>query len=141
MKLVYPAIFYKEEEGGYSVVIPDLLGCATQGDSIEEAMEMAQDAATGWLLTTIEENENIPIPSKIEDIKIEKKEGFTTLLLLDIDKYSEKYGTKKSIKKTLTIPEWLNERAERIGINFSQVLQESLLNKVIKIENKKHYSR
>ncbi len=136
MKLVYPANFYYEKEGGYSVEIPDLLGCVTQGDTLEEAMEMAQDAALGWILTAIEEEEEIPKPSQIEQIKIEG-EGFKTLLLLDIDQYSEKYGTKKSVKKTLTIPEWLNKRAEKVGINFSQVLQESLLNKIVKTERKK----
>lgn len=136
MKLVYPANFYYEKEGGYSVEIPDLLGCITQGDNLEEAMEMAQDAALGWILTAIEEEEEIPKPSSIEQIKIEGK-GFKTLLLLDIDQYSEKYGTKKSVKKTLTIPEWLNKRAEKVGINFSQVLQESLLNKIVKTERKK----
>ena len=137
MKLVYPANFYYEEDGGYSVEIPDLLGCVTQGENLEEAMEMAQDAALGWILTAIEaEEEEIPKPSQIEQIKLEGN-GFKTLLLLDIDQYTEKYGTKKSIKKTLTIPEWLNKRAEKIGINFSQVLQESLLNKIVKTERKK----
>ncbi len=137
MKLVYPANFYYEEDGGYSVEIPDLLGCVTQGDNLEEAIEMAQDAALGWILTAIEEEEEIPEPSQIEQIKIEEKEGFRTLLLLDIDQYTEKYGTKKSVKKTLTIPEWLNKRAEKMGTNFSQVLQEALLNKIVKTDRKK----
>ena len=137
MKLVYPAKLYYEEDGGYSVEVPDLLGCVTQGDDLEEAMEMAQDAALGWILTAIEEEEEIPIPSQIEQIKLQEKDGFKTLLLLDIDQYTEKYGTKKSVKKTLTIPEWLNKRAEKIGINFSQVLQEALLNKIVKTGRKK----
>lgn len=137
MKLVYPAKFYYEEDGGYCVEIPDLLGCVTQGDNLEEAMEMAQDAALGWILTAIEEDEEIPTPSQIEQIELDGKKGFKTLLLLDIDQYTEKYGTKKSVKKTLTIPEWLNRRAERIGVNFSQVLQESLLNKIVKVDKKR----
>lgn len=132
MKLVYPACFYKEEDGGYSVNIPDLLGCCTQGDNLEEALEMAEDAALGWLLTSIENNEEIPVPSDLKDIKLENENGFKNLLLLDIDKYTEKYGSKKSVKKTLSIPNWLNARAEKIGINFSQVLQEALLKKILK---------
>lgn len=136
MKLIYPANFYYEEDGGYSVEIPDLLGCVTQGNNLEEAMEMAQDAALGWILTSIEDEEEIPTPSNIQNIKIEREKGFVTLLLLDIDKYTEKYGTKKSIKKTLTIPEWLNKRAEKIGVNFSQTLQEALLNKIMNIKKK-----
>lgn len=75
--------------------------------------------------------------SPIEQIKIKEKEGFKTLLLLDIDQYTEKYGTKKSVKKTQTIPEWLNKRAEKIGTDFSQVLQEALLNKIVKTDRKK----
>lgn len=137
MKLVYPANFYYEEDEGYSVEVPDLLGCVTQGDNLEEAMEMAQDAALGWILTAIEDEEEIPTPSQIEEIELEEKNGFKTLLLLDIDQYTEKYGTKKSVKKTLTIPEWLNKRAEKIGINFSQALQETLLNKIVKTDRKK----
>lgn len=135
MKLVYPACFY-EEGKGYSVEIPDLLGCCTQGDTLEEALEMAQDAALGWILTSIEEEEEIPKPSQIGDIKIDNKKGFKTLLLLDIDQYTEKYGTKKAVKKTLTIPEWLNKRAEKVGINFSKTLQEALLNKIVNLHKK-----
>lgn len=136
MKLVYPACFYEEKEGGYSVEIPDLLGCCTQANTLEDAMEMAEDAALGWILTSIEDEEEIPNPSKIQDIKLERENGFVTLLLLDIDQYTEKYGTKKSVKKTLTIPEWLNKRAEKIGINFSQTLQEALLNKIVNFRKK-----
>ncbi len=131
MKLVYPAIF-KKEELGYSVVIPDLLGCCTQGDTLEEAIEMAEDAALGWLLTTLEENEEIPNASNINDIKLEDEDEFVSLLLLDLSSYSEKYSSRKSVKKTLTIPYWLNERAERLKINFSKTLQDALIFKIIK---------
>ena len=131
MKLVYPACFYKEENG-YSVVVPDLLGCCTQGETLEEAIQMAEDAALGWLLTALEENEKIPEPTEIKNIKLEYENGFVSLLLLDISAYSEKYGSRKSVKKTLTIPAWLNERAERMEINFSKTLQDALIKKVVK---------
>lgn len=130
MKLIYPAIF-KEEEIGYSVNIPDLLGCCTQGETLEEAIQMAEDAALGWLLTSLEENEEIPKPSNIKDLNLENDE-FSTLLLLDLSSYSEKYSSRKSVKKTLTIPFWLNERAERLKINFSKTLQDALITKLIK---------
>ena len=132
MKIVYPVCFYEEEEGGYSIDVPDLLGCCTQSDSLDEAIEMAQDAALGWLTTSIEDGEDIPAPSKIEDIKIEKGKGFVSLILLDLDKYMKENVSKRAVKKTLTIPAWLNEKAEKIGINFSQVLQEALLKKILK---------
>lgn len=131
MKLVYPACFYKENSG-YSVVVPDLLGCCTQGESLEEAIQMAEDAALGWLLTALEENEQIPQPTEVKDVKLEYENGFVSLLLLDISAYSEKYGSRKSVKKTLTIPAWLNERAERLEINFSKTLQDALIKKIVK---------
>ncbi len=136
MKIVYPVCFYEEEEGGYSIDIPDLLGCCTQANNLEEAMEMAQDAALGWIITAIEDKEDIPKPSKIEDIKLENEKGFVSYILLDLDKSNKISNSKKSVKKTLTIPEWLNEKAEKMSINFSQVLQEALLNKILKTKKK-----
>lgn len=131
MKLVYPAIF-KQEDIGYSIVVPDLIGCCTQGDTLEEAIQMAEDAALGWLLTALEENEEIPKASKINDIKLQDKDEFVSLLLLDLSSYSERYSSRKSVKKTLTIPFWLNERAERLKINFSKTLQDALISKIIR---------
>lgn len=132
MKLVYPACFYLEEDGGYSVIVPDLLGCNTQGDTLEEAIQMAQDAALGWLLTAVEENEEFPKPTELKNVKLEEKNGFVSLLLLDLSAYTAKYGSHKAIKKTLTIPVWLNERAEKMQINFSKTLQDALFDKVMK---------
>ena len=136
MKLVYPACMYEENDGSYSVEVPDLKGCCTQGNTLQEALEMAQDAALGWILTSIEDDEEIPQASKIEDIELENENGFKTLLLLDIDQYTQKYGSKQSVKKTLTIPSWLNKRAEKIGVNFSQTLQDALLNKIANLKRK-----
>lgn len=136
MKLVYPACIYEEKDGGYSAEVPDLKGCCTQGNTLQETLEMAQDAALGWILTSIEDDEEIPKASKIEDIKLENEKGFKTLLLLDIDQYTQKYGSRQSVKKTLTIPSWLNKRAEKIGINFSQTLQDALLNKIANFKKK-----
>lgn len=126
----------KRKKDGYSIDVPDLLGCCTQAETLEEALEMAQDAALGWIITAIEDKEDIPIPSKIEDIKLENEKGFVSYVLLDLDKSDAIYKSKKSIKKTLTIPEWLNEKAEKMSINFSQVLQEALLSKILKAKRK-----
>lgn len=130
MKLVYPACFYKEDDGGYSVVVPDLEGCCTQGDTLEEALEMARDAALGWLLTSVEDGEELPEATDMEKVQLEFDNGFKTLLLLDLGAYSQKYGNRKSVKKTLTIPVWLNETAEKYDINFSQTLQDALVKKI-----------
>lgn len=137
MKIVYPACFYKEDDGGYSVDIPDLLGCCTQGDNLEEAIMQAEDAALGWLLTQVEEGEEIPVATDIKDVKLENSNGFVSLLLLDLGAYSQKYSSRKSIKKTLTIPLWLNQKAEKLGINFSKTLQDALLLKIIRTNKTK----
>ena len=128
MKLIYAAIFEECEEGGYSVSFPDLPGCFTEGDDLTEAMEMAQEAACGWLAGEIDNGKEIPQATPREDIpKVE--EGFINMILLDLDEYRKNHGNK-AVKKTLTIPEWLNTRAMEEGINFSQVLQEALKEKL-----------
>ena len=87
---------------------------------------------SGWLLTSVENNEEVPKASDIKDVKLENENGFVTLLLLDLGAYSQKYGSRKSVKKNLTIPFWLNKRAEKLNINFSKTLQDALMEKVLK---------
>jgi Uncharacterized conserved protein len=126
--LVYPACFYPCEEGGYTVIFPDLSGCVTEGDNLPDAIDMAVDAASGWLLYLLEEEKKQPPESS--DIKAiipdEYPDGFVTLINLDLDEYAKKHGLK-AIKKTLTIPAWLNSIAEENNVNFSQVLQNALI--------------
>ncbi len=128
MKLLYGAVFENCEEGGYSVSFPDLPGCFTEGDDLKEAMEMAKEAACGWLFGEVERGNEIPNATPREEIP-EVDDGFINMLLLDMDEYRQKRGDK-AVKKTLTIPEWLNTRATDAGINFSQVLQEALKEKL-----------
>lgn len=123
MKLVYPAIFKPQEQGeGYTVIFPDLPGCITEGPTFAEAILMAQDAASGWVLDELEDGKAAPAPSK--SVKTENDE-FVNFLVLDMDAYAEKYGNK-AVRKNLTIPAWLNTMSEREGINFSAVLQAAL---------------
>ena len=128
MKLVYAAIFENCEEGGYSVSFPDLPGCFTEGDTLDEAITMAQEAACGWIFGEVERGKEIPPATPRENVQ-EVEDGFINMLLLDLDEYRRKRGDK-AVKKTLTIPEWLNTRATEAGINFSQVLQEALKEKL-----------
>ena len=123
MKLTYPAIFY-EGEGGYAVEVPDLPGCTSGGETLAEAIIMATDAASGWVLTELEDGKPVPRASPIEAIRPEDG-GFVSMLVLDMDAYAEKYGNRV-VRKNLTIPAWLNTFAEARHINFSQVLQDSL---------------
>ncbi|KFD41195.1 antitoxin HicB [Peptococcaceae bacterium SCADC1_2_3] len=126
MKLVYPACFYPCEEGGYTVTFPDLPGCVTEGDTLSEAVDMAIDAASGWLLEYVEDNKQLPNSSNIKDVvPNEYENGFVSLISVDLDEYSKKYANK-AVKKTLTIPAWLNTIAEEKNVNFSQILQDAL---------------
>ena len=128
MKLVYPAVFTQcIEKEGFTVVVPDLPGCVSEGDSLADAIEMGTDAASGWVLDKMEEGNNIPAASDLADIEVEDG-SFKSLIVLDMDAYSEKYGTKV-VRKNITIPAWLNTYGEKNNINFSKVLQEALLKK------------
>ncbi|MCM1038482.1 MAG: type II toxin-antitoxin system HicB family antitoxin [Roseburia sp.] len=126
MKLTYPACFYPdaEKKGAYAVVVPDLPGCVSGGDTLADAILMATDAASGWVLDELEDGKSIPEASPLESITPDLG-GFINMLVLDMDTYAERYG-EKAVRKNLTIPAWLNTFAESNHINFSQVLQDSL---------------
>ena len=125
MKLVYPALFIPWEEGdGYTVEFPDLPGCVTEGDTLAEAIEMAEDAASGWVLVALENGD--PVPAASSPASLTPAHGeFVSAVVLDMDTYAEKYGNK-AVRKNLTIPAWLNTFAEKQNVNFSQVLTEAL---------------
>lgn len=123
MLFVYPAIFHREEDS-YWVEFPDLEGCFSYGNSITETMESAQEALSGYLLTLLEQGQTVAVPSDISMYDV--SDGFTSLVSCDINQYKD----TKAIKKTLTIPSWLNDRAISMGLNFSQVLQEALISKI-----------
>ena len=121
MKLIYPAIFHKEDNSVW-VEFPDLEGCQSFGDNVQEAYENAQEALEGYCITLLEEKHALPKARDIVTIK--PVEGaFTSLVETDLTTHLSKM---KSVKKTLTIPAWMNEMAESQGINFSQTLQNAL---------------
>lgn len=126
--LFYPAIFHEAEEGGFWISFPDFPECLTEGCDMTEAYKMAVNAL-GLALTSREiENEPIPEPSSPADITTEK-DSFLVVIEFDILAY-KKRTNPRAVKKTLSIPEWLNEEATAIGVNFSQVLQEALMQKL-----------
>ena len=130
MKLAYPAFFIPFDDGddGYTVEFPDLKGCVTEGSSMADALFMAEDAASGWILTMLEEGETIPKASNPSNC-VAPDGGFVSMVALDMDSYAEKYGSK-AIKKTLTIPAWMNTYVEENGISCSKLLQDAISSKI-----------
>ncbi|MDY3919013.1 MAG: type II toxin-antitoxin system HicB family antitoxin [Candidatus Limivivens sp.] len=125
-KYVYPAIFTPEEDGGYSVFFPDLEGCYTCGDDLQDALFMANDVLAFVLYDYETEGKEIPSPSKAEDVKKEDND-FVNYVACDTVEYARMHNNNKAVKKILTIPQWLNDAAIRKDIDFSQVLQEALM--------------
>ena len=125
-KLFYPARFHREEEG-FWVTFPDFPECFTEGDNMELAYEMAVEALGLAITSRKAENQEIPIASQPDTITIE--EGILVVVEFDMLEYCKKHNSR-AVKKTLSIPEWLNEEAIAMGINFSQVLQEALMLKL-----------
>lgn len=127
-KLFYPAIFQSEENDKFSVFFPDVQGCNTFGENMENAYEMAFDAL-GIMLSFMEDN-NMPIPkpSRPQDILLEEKQ-FIVVIEFDMLAYKKKHSSQ-AVKKTLSIPSWLNDMAIEKNINFSQTLQDALIDKL-----------
>ena len=124
---VYPAIFTKQNDDGeyFLVDFIDLKNCTTYGRTLQEAFYMAQDAMGLFLDNEI----SFPTPTTdFNNIKLEKNQ-FISFVNIDMDDYRKKFNTR-SVKKTLTIPEWLNTLSEKNNIKFSQVLQEALKEKL-----------
>ena len=137
MLSIYPACFFKEDTG-YSVVFPDLNHLATCGDTLEEAIEMAVDCLAGYLYTLKKEHQEAPKPSDMSSIDpaaipaeldLPTGEAFVNMVSVDVNDYAKAHFGR-SVKKTLTIPAWLNDAALEKNINFSQVLQEALKEKL-----------
>lgn len=127
-QLFYSAIFHSDEKGGYWISFPDFPECMTQGEDIEEAYKMASEAIGLCIDERIKNNESLPAASKPVDYLVGTGD-FSCLIEFDMMQYRRTHNTK-SVKKTLSIPEWLNEIAVAQNINFSQVLQEALIQKI-----------
>ena len=121
-KYYYPAIF-TEEDLGYSVRFPDLDGCFSEGDTLEDAYEMAFDAI-GIYLQQQDGKFIFPVSKDPKHIDTNKNE-FVAIIEFDEDEYLKKHDSK-AVKKTLTIPSWLNHKAEKANAPFSQILQQGL---------------
>ena len=120
-KYTYPAIFQKEQEGGFSIYFPDIEGCYTQAENIAEGIENASDALCLMLYELEKQGKPIPKSSSIKNIETSDEE-IATLIACDTQFYKN-YFEGKSVKINATIPLWLKEVGEKHNVNFSQILQ------------------
>lgn len=124
-KYVFPAIFTQDADG-YSVRFPDLHNCFTSGEDLPDALDMASDVLCLTLYDMEQASKEIPQASPISDVQKAIDSGeFVSLISCDTVEY-RKFYDNRAVKKTLSIPSWLNDMAERAGINFSGTLQEAL---------------
>ena len=144
MKVIYPVCIFQTKEE-YMAFVPDLDTNNTFGKTLEEALYMAQDLIATYILEDLDDvsKNKIPKQSNIEDIDLKEVQknweiddkdvisSFKTLVLVDLDEFAQKWSNK-SVRKNLTIPQWLNTKAESLNINFSQVLLEALMQKIYK---------
>lgn len=129
MKEAYPVIITKTNND-YYVFIPDF-NISTQGNDLVNSIEMARDAISLMCIDLQDNNKELPIPFSV-DYLVEKDEIFT-LVDVDLTSYRKRIDNR-AVKKNCTIPYWLNEKAEKAGVNFSRVLQEALVKELSNID-------
>lgn len=118
---VYPAVFHANEDGSYTITYPDLPGCISEGKTLANAMYMAQSALTQWMEYLSDKKQEIPKASKACDLATEPCE-FVNLVRADV-----KDG--RAVKRTVSIPKWMDDKVSDAGLSLSRVLQDALLQK------------
>jgi len=122
MEFIYPAIFHKNGDGSYTISYPDLPGCITEGKSLGNAMYMAQSALTQWIDYLTDKNQKIPDASPEKKIKTANGD-FINLVCAEIK-------NTKAVKRTVSIPKWMDDRVAQAGLSLSRVLQDALKEKL-----------
>ena len=118
---VFPALFHPNDDGSITITYPDLPGCISEGKSLGNAMYMAQSALALWLECALDEKEEIPAASSLKDIPQEGSE-FVSLIRADVK-------DRRAVRKNISIPQWMDEKATQYGLSLSRVLQDALREK------------
>lgn len=121
MKVAYPIILTPAEHG-YAVYVPGL-EINTDGDTLADAISMASDAIGLWGITMQDMGKEIPEPAS--ELPPCKAGETATYALVDFDAY-RRANDMRTVRKNVTLQSWLNDMAEKAGVNFSQVLQDAL---------------
>jgi len=123
MEYVYPALFHKNEDESYTVIYPDLPGCISEGKTLGNAMYMAQSALTQWIGYLTDRKQEIPKASSVQDVKMSTHE-FVTLICADVKE-------NRAVKRTVSIPKWMDDKVVRSGLSLSRVLQDALSERLV----------
>ncbi len=119
---VYPALFHSKEDGSFTITYPDLPGCISEGKSLGNAMYMAQSALTQWIEYLTDKKQSIPLASNLESIKTTQDE-FVNLIRVEIKE-------NRAVKRTVSIPKWMDDKVIETGLSLSRVLQDALKEKL-----------
>lgn len=115
---VFPAVFHKNEDHSYTISYPDLPGCISEGKDLGNALHMAQDALSQWIEYLTDKQADIPAASAIDAVELEKDE-FSSYIRADV-----RYN--RAVRRTVSLPKWMDEKAASAGLSLSRVLQDSL---------------
>ena len=115
---VFPAVFHPNTDGTYTITFPDLHGCISEGKSLGNAMAMAQDALTQWVEYLQSEKQAVPAASALQSVAVEGTE-FVTLIRADV-------RSNRAVRRTVSIPQWMDEQVSAAGLSLSRVLQDAL---------------
>jgi predicted RNase H-like HicB family nuclease len=122
MEYVYPAIFHKNDDESFTISFPDLPGCISEGKTLGNAMYMAQSALSQWISYLTDKKQNIPKASSVQNIAVKPGE-FVNLICTEL-----KDG--HAVKRTVSIPKWMDDKVVQSGLSLSRVLQEALSEKL-----------
>ena len=114
----YPAVYHPNDDGSYTITYPDLPGCISEGKSLGNAVYMAQTALTQWIEYLTDKKESIPSASDLKSIDLSPEE-FVSLIRADV-----KDG--RAVKRTVSIPKWMDDKVTETGLSLSRVLQDAL---------------
>lgn len=122
MEYIYPAIFHANDDGTYTITYPDLPGCISEGKSLGNALFMAEDALTQWIEYLSEKKMQIPGASAMNEIKTDEGQ-FINLIRAEVK-------DNRAVKRTVSIPKWMDDKVTENRLSLSRVLQDALTEKL-----------
>jgi len=118
MEYIYPAVFHPNEDGSFTITFPDFPGCISEGKSLGNALYMAQSALTQWIAYLEDEGEKILLPTPLSCVQLEEGE-FCNLIRAETK-------DTRAVRRTVSIPRWMDDEVAKRGISYSRVLQDTL---------------